>query len=312
MKHGPYLFLGLFFSLALSWVGMIATPQLELGNAQPTNVPPSNVLYPTPYSGEANLGRDVYRANGCAFCHTQVVRQRGTSVELLLTDAGTNQPGVVAALRQIRPDLPATEVQRWASSTPSTVLTVSTRGGTDTAEKALRDAGAQVSVKVVPTGLDVERGWGDRLSVGPDYLYDAPLMLGSVRLGPDLANIGARQTNLTWHLVHLYDPKQTSPGSTMPRYPFLFQTRPRGSRPSPDALPVQGENEVIPTREAVALATYLANLKATMPLFEAPGPLPPPPPAVVLTNQPEAQAPTNLSITIPSSGLTPSQPNSPK
>ena len=32
-------------------------------------------------------------------------------------------------------------------------------------------------------------------SVDQDYLYDRPVMLGSQRVGPDLANIGRRQTN---------------------------------------------------------------------------------------------------------------------
>src|SRR5205807_709435 len=34
MKYGPLVFLGLLFALALSWLGMVATPQLQLGNQQ--------------------------------------------------------------------------------------------------------------------------------------------------------------------------------------------------------------------------------------------------------------------------------------
>ena len=39
---------------------------------------------------------------------------------------------------------------------------------------------------------DAERGWG-RVSVPGDYYYDNPHLLGSMRTGPDLFNIGVRQ-----------------------------------------------------------------------------------------------------------------------
>ena len=36
-----------------------------------------------------------------------------------------------------------------------------------------------------------ERGWGIRRTVATDYMLENPPQLGSVRLGPDLSNIGA-------------------------------------------------------------------------------------------------------------------------
>src|SRR5262245_8561870 len=39
-------------------------------------------------------------------------------------------------------------------------------------------------------GTDIHRGWGRRFTVAQDYLNDDPVMLGSLRIGPDLANIG--------------------------------------------------------------------------------------------------------------------------
>src|SRR5262249_50829473 len=71
-------------------------------------------------------------------------------------------------------------------------------------------------------GTDIARGWGDRRTVPRDYIYDHPLLLGSMRTGPDLANIGARQPDETWHLLHLYNPLITSPGSLMPPFDYLF------------------------------------------------------------------------------------------
>ena len=41
-------------------------------------------------------------------------------------------------------------------------------------------------------GPDAKRGWG-RASVAGDYIYDRPHLMGSMRTGPDLFNIGVRQ-----------------------------------------------------------------------------------------------------------------------
>jgi cbb3-type cytochrome oxidase cytochrome c subunit len=39
---------------------------------------------------------------------------------------------------------------------------------------------------------DIERKWGVRRSAPRDYVFDRPVMLGKMRLGPDLSNIGKR------------------------------------------------------------------------------------------------------------------------
>ena len=272
MKHGPFVFLGLFFALALSWLGMIVTPQLQLGNEQPTNVPPANVLYPTPYPGLAAQGREVYRANGCAYCHTQMVRQEGEDWDVVLTKPGTNQASVVAALLALRTDLRPADAQNFIATTPKTVLTVKSKPVADATQKALSEAGAEASVRIVPLGPDIGRGWGSRLSVAHDYLYDVPVMLGVTRIGPDLTDVGLRRPDEVWQLIHLYDPKLETPGSTMPRYPFLFERHKRGSMPSPGALPIAGDDEIVPTEKAQALVAFLLSLRTQLPLFEAPGP----------------------------------------
>ena len=138
---------------------------------------------------------------------------------------------------------------------------------------------------------DVPR-WGPRRTVAQDYLFDWPVQLGFVRLGPDLMNVGLRQPSAQWHLLHLYNPRLLVEGSTMPPYRFLFEKRrikPTG--PSRDALPIKIEGyEIVPTHRATALVAYLQSLNATIPLFEAP--LPPgmtPKPAD--TNAPAATRP---------------------
>ena len=39
---------------------------------------------------------------------------------------------------------------------------------------------------------DIERGWGDRRSAPRDYIFERPVFLGKMRMGQDIANIGAR------------------------------------------------------------------------------------------------------------------------
>ncbi|HYW52023.1 MAG TPA: cbb3-type cytochrome c oxidase subunit II, partial [Gemmatimonadaceae bacterium] len=37
---------------------------------------------------------------------------------------------------------------------------------------------------------DVDRGWGNRATVPEDYIHDRPHLLGTMRTGPDLINVG--------------------------------------------------------------------------------------------------------------------------
>ena len=39
---------------------------------------------------------------------------------------------------------------------------------------------------------DIERGWGNRRSAPRDYIFERPVFLGKMRMGQDIANIGAR------------------------------------------------------------------------------------------------------------------------
>ena len=202
MNYGPLLFLGVFLTLTSSWVGLVLIPHLQFGRLEPTRIEETGELYPVARSGIAEQGRELYRAYGCVYCHSQQVR------------------------------------------------------GED-------------------FGADIQRGWGRRRSVARDYIRDKPVLLGTMRTGPDLTNIGVRQPSVSWHLTHLYTPEITSKGSVMPPYRFLFETRKVGLQPSPDALPLTGVHspgpgyEVVPKTEAKALVAYLLSLKANTPLPEA-------------------------------------------
>ncbi len=116
---------------------------------------------------------------------------------------------------------------------------------------------------------DAARGWG-RASVAADYAYDTPHLLGTMRTGPDLFNIGARQPSSQWHLGHLYQPRAYVPGSVMPSYPFLFETR---DRLAADDVEVQlppgfapPGKRVAAGRDALDLVAYLKALDHTYPV----------------------------------------------
>jgi len=86
----------------------------------------------------------------------------------------------------------------------------------------LKTAGATAELHLVPTGPDIERGWGTRRSVAQDFISDATVMPGSLRVGPDLANVGVRLPDLNWQLVHLFNPAAVTKGSPMPPYRFCL------------------------------------------------------------------------------------------
>ena len=119
---------------------------------------------------------------------------------------------------------------------------------------------------------DAKRGWG-RASVAGDYAYDTPHLLGTMRTGPDLFNIGARQPSQAWHLGHLFQPRAFVPGSIMPGYPFLFDTKPKAAKGDvavslPPSHQPPGQ-VVVATPAALDLVAYLLALDHTAPALQA-------------------------------------------
>ncbi|MEO7676749.1 MAG: cbb3-type cytochrome c oxidase subunit II [Verrucomicrobiota bacterium] len=206
MNFGPLIFLGIFFAMSLSWLGLVLGPQMQLGNQTPEPNEKTGMLYPQARSGTGHQGAEIYRANGCFYCHSQQVGPKNF-------------------------------------------------------------------------GSDYQRGWGSRRTVAADYLFESPVMAGSQRVGPDFANIGARQTDENFLFAHIYNPQSTLPAgakSNMPRYPYLFEKRRISGKISASAIKFPAgytsENgfEIIPRREALLLVSYLKSLQSETPLFEIP------------------------------------------
>jgi cbb3-type cytochrome oxidase cytochrome c subunit len=273
MKGLAPLFLGIFGTLAFSWVGLTVIPNWQIGHLNPQSDEEGTDIYPMPQSGMVTRGARVYAANGCIYCHSQQVR----------------------------------------------------------AEYA---------------GADIERKWGDRRSAPRDYIFERPVFLGKMRMGQDIANIGARapaeqespapasspatqgaaaspgaskpptipapaasppskspataavagaspsaspsagppwpeQTrglppmySAAWHHVHLYSPRSINLDSNMPSYRFLYRARRITDARSADSLKLTGSEappegwEIIPTFDARCLVAYLMALNQSHPLKE--------------------------------------------
>jgi len=75
------------------------------------------------------------------------------------------------------------------------------------------------SQMVRPFRSETER-YGEYSKAG-EYVYDHPFLWGSKRTGPDLHRVGGKYPD-AWHFNHMEDPSSTSPGSIMPRYPWLL------------------------------------------------------------------------------------------
>ncbi|RME26855.1 MAG: cytochrome-c oxidase, cbb3-type subunit I [Candidatus Zixiibacteriota bacterium] len=69
-----------------------------------------------------------------------------------------------------------------------------------------------------PFRSETER-YGEYSKAG-EFVYDHPFLWGSKRTGPDLQRVGGKYPD-AWHYNHLMDPRTMSPGSIMPRYPWL-------------------------------------------------------------------------------------------
>lgn len=141
-------------------------------------------------------------------------------------------------------------------------------------------------------GSDLARGWGVRRTVARDYIYEMPVLLGYMRFGPDLANIGTRKDadnpdkySVAWHYMHLYNPQATSPGTNMPSYKFLFEKRKIAGQMDEDALKLPAGEvpdgyQIVPSAQARQLVAYLTGLDHSHPLPEAGPNIQPPKPGV--------------------------------
>jgi cytochrome c oxidase cbb3-type subunit 2 len=113
--------------------------------------------------------------------------------------------------------------------------------------------------------LAQDKVWG-RPSLGGDYAYATPELLGTERTGPDLTNVGARESDV-WEQIHLYNPRSLVAASIMPSYRWMFDEKDKADRgdvvvPVPPAYAPAGK-VVIASSDVLAITAYLHSLKQT-------------------------------------------------
>ncbi len=188
--------------------------------------------------------------------------------------------------------------------TPTTVYPVQMEGGLGQrlGQRVYMDNGCfychSQQVRDKQYGPDMARGWGPRRTVARDYIFEEVPLLGSMRIGPDFANYGwfrkvpdangvetkvgmwrnependtkkpvAR--NAAWIYKHLYNPVAIWNVSVCPPMPHLFDLADMGATPSPNAVAVIGNKQLVPNADARNLASYLLSLNRTPELKESP------------------------------------------
>jgi len=117
-------------------------------------------------------------------------------------------------------------------------------------------------------GSDKARGWGDRQSVARDYIHQSRPQLGAARVGPDLANVGARLEKSEDAAVALHVLLHGG-SATHPAYSFLYDEEEIVGQRSALALNLSGSSapapgyQIVPTERAQTLVAYLLSLKTT-------------------------------------------------
>jgi cytochrome c oxidase cbb3-type subunit I/II len=97
-------------------------------------------------------------------------------------------------------------------------------------------------------------------SEASEFVYDRPFQWGSRRIGPDLARVGGKYPHM-WHYRHMRNPREMTPGSIMPNYPWLL-TKKANYAIMPKKLKVMKALGVPYTDEQIQSAEYDAKDEA--------------------------------------------------
>jgi cbb3-type cytochrome oxidase cytochrome c subunit len=106
---------------------------------------------------------------------------------------------------------------------------------------------------------DIDRKWGERRSAPRDYLFDRPALLGKMRMGPDLSNIGKRAP-----VQEETAPAATSPAPAGPAAPKASPAANAAPGASPATSPAAKANAQ--TAPASASASPTAAVASTTPV----------------------------------------------
>jgi cytochrome c oxidase cbb3-type subunit I/II len=105
-------------------------------------------------------------------------------------------------------------------------------------------------------------GKNGQYSKAGEFVYDRPFLWGSKRTGPDLHREGGKNPS-SWHYKHMYNPRSTSAGSIMPRYPWLIATDLDRSKMVDKMKLMKNAFEVPYTKSEIDSANSWANNQAS-------------------------------------------------
>jgi cytochrome c oxidase cbb3-type subunit 2 len=81
MNNGILIFIGLLLTMLWSWYGFVVLNFKQVGRQEPAKLM-TGETFPMGRTGTAALGQEVYRANGCASCHTMQVRVQNYGADI--------------------------------------------------------------------------------------------------------------------------------------------------------------------------------------------------------------------------------------
>ncbi|MFL6599290.1 MAG: cbb3-type cytochrome c oxidase subunit II [Chthoniobacterales bacterium] len=110
---------------------------------------------------------------------------------------------------------------------------------------------------------DIERNWGNRRSAPRDYIFDRPVFLGKMRMGQDLASIGARAPAPEESPAPAGAASPATQGAATS--PGAAQAASPSSGSSPTTAPAGSPGSSPPTAPAASPASSPATVLATSP-----------------------------------------------
>jgi cbb3-type cytochrome oxidase cytochrome c subunit len=278
MKGLAPLFLGIFGTLAFSWVGLTVIPNWQIGHLNPQSDEEGTDIYPMPQSGMVARGGRVYAANGCIYCHSQQVRADYAAADIerkwgdrrsAPRDYIFERPVFLGKMRMgqdlsnIGARAPTEQENAPPTGAASPVASPAPQGGAPAPGAA--PSGASPSPPSPKTGLPSPAGPaaappaspapGAPASPGPKAPSTSPSPAAAANATPPASPSPAGgvpwpvQTSgeppmysAAWHHVHLYSPRSINVDSDMPSYRFLYQTRRISDAASVDALQLTGSD----------------------------------------------------------------------
>jgi cbb3-type cytochrome oxidase cytochrome c subunit len=143
-------------------------------------------------------------------------------------------------------------------------------------------------------GSDIDRKWGVRRSAPRDYLFERPVVLGKLRMGPDLSNIGKR--------APVEEENALAAASPTPTGPTTPQASP-ATNPAPGASPPTPPSSATPASPAGSPSPPASTPKVAEATIPAPASTSPAAPGASPT--PAVNAPTTADASAAASGTPP-------